>query len=121
MKRFILGALAALGGVGLYKLHKDGKFHYPVLKVKGTVDSVDYEKRSFQLRSALDRNILMEMSVSPTTRFMWLTVAEGSENIAQFADIVEGEKVNVAFSKNKDSGRLIAERVIIENVNAETL
>ena len=120
MKRFILGALAALGGVGLYKLHKDGKFHYPVLKVNGTVDSIDYEARTFQLRSSLDRNILMEISVSPTTRFMWLNVAEGAENTAQFADLTEGEKLNVAFSKNKDSNRLIAERIVIEN-NADAV
>ncbi|MBR1945223.1 MAG: hypothetical protein IJ846_02885 [Alphaproteobacteria bacterium] len=116
MKRFVLGALAALGSVGLYKLHKDGKLQIPVLKVKGTVDSVDYETRTFQLRSALDRNILMEMAVAPTTKFMWLTTAEGAENTAQFADITEGEKLNVAFSKNKESGRIIAERVVIENV-----
>ena len=116
MKRFILGALAALGGVGLYKLHKDGKFHIPVLKVRGTVDAVDYEGRSFQLRSALDRNILMDIAISPETRFMWLTAVEGKENSAQFADIIEGEKLNVAFSKNKDNGRLIAERVVIENM-----
>ncbi|MBO4520595.1 MAG: hypothetical protein J5787_05260 [Alphaproteobacteria bacterium] len=120
MKRFILGALAALGGIGLYKLHKDGKIHYPVLKVKGTVDSVDYERRSFQLRSALDRNILMEMTVSPATRFMWLNPVGDKENMAQFADITEGEKLNVAFSKNKDNDCLIAERVVIEN-NAEAV
>ena len=117
MKRFILGALAALGGVGLYKLHKDGKLQIPVLKVKGTVDSVDYETRTFQLRSAMDRNILMDMSVSPATRFMWLNPGDGMENTAQFADITEGEKLNVAFSKNKDSNRLIAERIVIENAN----
>ena len=114
MKRFILGALAALGGVGLYKLHKDGKF--PVLKVKGTVDAVNYEDRTFQIRSSLDHNILMDIAVSPATRFMWLKPSEGTDNMAQFADITDGERLNVAFSKDKESGRLMAERVIIENV-----
>ena len=116
MKRFILGALAALGSIGLYKLHKDGKFQYPVLKVKGTVDSVNYESRTFLLRSALNANILMEMIVSPTTKFMWLTAVDGAENTALFADVTEGGKLTVAFSKNKESGRIVAERVIIENV-----
>lgn len=115
MKRFILGALAALGGIGLYKMQKDGKFHVPGLKVKGTVDNVDYEARSFQIRSALNRNILMDIAVSPDTGFMWLKPVAGVENTAQFADITEGEKVHVAFSKNKEDGRFIAERVIIEN------
>ena len=114
MKKFVLGVLATLGGVGLYRLHKDGKF--PVLKVKGTVDTVNYEARTFQIRSALDRNILMDIAVSPTTRFMWLKPVEGADNIAQFADITDGEKLNVAFSKNKENGRLVAERVVIENV-----
>lgn len=115
MKRFILGALAALGSVGLYKLHKDGKIHIPVLKVKGTVNNVDYEARTFQLRSAIDRNILMDITVSPETRFMWLKPAAGSENTAQFADLTEGEKLHVAFFKDKENGSIVAERVIIEN------
>ena len=61
MKKFILGALAALGGVGLYALHKEGKF--PVLKMKGTVDSVNHESNTFKIRSFLDKNILMDLSL----------------------------------------------------------
>ena len=116
MKRFVLGALAALSGIGLYKLHKDGKFKIPLLKVKGTVNSVDYEAQTFQLRSALNRNILMEVGITPATRFMWLTPVNGEEKDAAFSDIVEGEKVHVAFSKNKDGGRMVAECIILENV-----
>lgn len=115
MKRFLLGALAALSGIGLYRMRKEGKFPVPALKVKGTVDTVDYERRTFQLRSSLNRNILMDMAVSPDTRFMWLKPVSGIENTAQFADITEGEKLHVAFSKNKEDGRFIAERVVIEN------
>ena len=114
MKRFILGALAALGGIGLYKLHKDGSF--PVLKMKGTLDSVDLEKRSFQIRSALDKNVLMDFMISPLTRFMWLTHPLEGTNIASPEDMVTGQKVSVSFIKNRESGRLIAERVVIENV-----
>ena len=95
-------------------MHKDGKFHVPALKVKGTVDSVDYETRTFLIRSDLNRNILMDMVVSPDTGFMWLKPVAG-ENTAQFADIAEGEKLHVAFSKNKEDGRFTAESVIIEN------
>ena len=115
MKRFVLGALTALGGIGLYKLHKDGKLQFPTLKVKGTVDTVDYEARTFHLRSALDRNILMEMAVSPTTKIMWLSTMAGKDPVAQFSDITEGEKLHVAFSKNKESGLMMAERIVIEN------
>ena len=115
MKKFVLGALAALGGIGLYKMHKEGKIHIPALKVKGTVDAVDYEAKSFRIRSGFDRNILMDMAVSPTTRFMWLKETEGQENTAQFADMTEGEKVHVAFFKDKESGRMTADRVVIEN------
>ena len=116
MKRFILGALAALGGIGLYKMHKEGKIHIPVLKVKGTVNAVDYETRAFQIRSDFDRNILMDIAVSPTTKFMWLNAADGKEDMAQFADIADGEKLHVAFFKDKESGRMVADRVVIENV-----
>ena len=115
MKRFVLGALAALSGVGLYKLHKDGKIHIPVVKVKGTVNAVDYEARSFQIRMDLDRNILADIAVSPSTRFMWMNAKEGMENTAQFADIADGERVYVAFFKNKENGRMTADRVVIEN------
>ena len=116
MKRFVLGALAALSGIGLYKLHKDGKIHIPVLKVGGTVNTVDYEARTFQIRADFDRNILVDIAVAPATRFMWMNVKDGMENTAQFADIADGEKVHVAFFKNKDNGRMIADRVVIENV-----
>ena len=115
MKRFILGALTALGGIGLYKLHKDGKIHIPVLNVRGTVNAVDYEARTFQIRSAIDRNILMDIAVSSDTRFMWLKPAAGAENTAQFADLTEGEKLHVAFFRNKENGLIVAERVVIEN------
>ena len=115
MKKFFLGALAALSGIGLYKLHKDGKLHVPELKVKGTVNAVDYENRSFQLRSSLDRNILMDVSVMPDTRFMWLNPVSGMENMAQFADVSEGEKLGVSFVKNKENGKIEAKKIIIEN------
>ena len=115
MKRFILGALAALGSVGLYKLHKEGKIRVPALRVKGTVNAVDYEARTFQLRPAIDRNLLMDVSVSSDTRFMWLKPVADVENRAQFSDVREGEKLHVAFFKNKESGAIVAERVVIEN------
>lgn len=114
MKRFILGALAALGGIGLYKLRKDG-IRFPVLKIKGNVDSVNYEAGTFRLRSALNHNIIMDMTVSQATKFMWLKPLDGADNIARFADLTDGEKLSVAFSKHKESGRFVAERVIIEN------
>ena len=110
MKRFLLGALAALGGVGLYALHKEGKF--PHLKMKGTVDSVDRETNTFKIRSFLDKNILMDFTVSPLTKFMWLS--HGSA--AQFEDVEEGQHVSVSFIKNKENGRILAERVVIENI-----
>ena len=115
MRKFFLGALAALSTVGLYKLHKDGKLQIPVLKIRGTVNTVDYENRSFQLRSSLDRNILMDVSVSTDTRFMWLNPVSDVEKVAQFADIEEGEKLSVAFVKDKESGRIIAKKIVIEN------
>ena len=115
MKRFVLGALAALSGIGLYKLHKEGKIHIPALKVKGTVNAVDYEARAFQIRSDFDRNILMDIAVSPTTRFMWLNGTDGKGDAAQFADIADGEKLHVSFFKDKESGRMVADRVVIEN------
>ena len=106
MKKFVLGALAALSSIGLYKLHKEGKLHVPVLKIKGTVNAVDYENRSFQIRSSLDRNILMDVSVMPDTHFMWLNPVSGMENMAQFADVSEGEKLGVSFVKNKENGKI---------------
>lgn len=112
MKKFVLGALAALGGVGLYKLHKEGKF--PSLKIKGTVDSINHDAQTFQLRSALDRNILMDFCVSPLTKFMRLPTAEGNQNPARFDDMVEGQRLSVSFVKNKESGRMIAERIVLE-------
>lgn len=114
MKKFILGALAALGGVGLYALHKEGKF--PALKIKGTVDSVNRDAHTFQIRSCLDKNILMDLSVSPLTRFMWLSHGENGMNTAAFEDLTVGQRVHVSFIKNKESGRILAERVVIENV-----
>ena len=115
MKRFVLGVLAALSGIGLYKLHKEGKIRIPLLKVKGSVNAVNYEAHSFQIRSDFDHNILMDIAVSPTTKFMWLNGKEGEENTAQFTDMTDGEKVHVAFFKDKKSGRMTADRVVIEN------
>lgn len=114
MKKFILGALAALGGVGLYALHKEGKL--PALKIKGTVDSVNRDAHTFQIRSCLDRNILMDLGVSPATRFTWLHHGENAVNAARFEDVAAGQRVHVSFVKNKESGRMLAERVVIEDV-----
>ena len=116
MKRFVLGALAALGGVGLYKLHREGKIRIPDMRIKGTVNAVDYETRAFQIRSDFDRNVLLDIAVSPTTRFMWLNAENGKDNAAQFADVADGGKLHVAFFKDKESGRMVADRVVIENV-----
>ena len=98
MKKFILGALAALGGVGLYALHKEGKF--PALRIKGTVDSVNHETNTFQIRSCLDKNILMDLSVSPLTKFMWLSQGENAMNAATFEDVIAGRRV---FPRENDA------------------
>lgn len=114
MKKYILGALAALGAVGLYKLHKEGKF--PTLKVRGKVVALDPESHTFQLEPAIDKNLLMTFTVLPITKFSWLANGQGGSNDAHFDDLIPDAKVNVTFARHFDNPRNVAEHVIIEAV-----
>ncbi len=115
MKKLLLGALAALGIFGAYKLHAQS-INPTSPETNGIVASIDREAGSFQIEVNGNEGLQMIFFIRSQTEFLWLANGEGGSNKAAFSDLKPGMTVKVVYTTNNDMTESIAEQVIIEQI-----
>ncbi len=115
MKKLLLGALAALGIFGAYRLHAQN-INPTSPETNGIIASIDREAGSFQIEVNGNEGLQMIFFTRSQTEFLWLANGEGGSNKAAFSDLKPGMSVKVVYTTNNDMTESVAEQVIIEQI-----